>query len=108
MGQQVFGASPAFMLAANQVVHRYAHVVEEHLVHMMTTVERDDRPHSDTGGLHVDQQERNPALLLRIGIGTHQAEHPVGVMAGRGPGLLAIDHIVITLANRAGFQAGQV
>src|SRR5690606_30835647 len=39
---------------------------------------------------------------------SHQAEDHVGVLAQGGPGLLAVDDIVIAIAHRAGLQRGQV
>jgi hypothetical protein len=42
--------------------------------------------HGDARRLHVDQQERNALLLLGLGVGAHQAEDHVGVLAQRGPG----------------------
>ncbi|MNQ67660.1 hypothetical protein D3C85_821910 [compost metagenome] len=74
----------------------------------MLAVEGDDRPHGDARGLHVDQQEGNPTLLLGLGVGADQAKHPVGVVGVGGPGFLAIDHVVLAIAHCAGFQAGKV
>ncbi|MCY1414794.1 hypothetical protein D9M71_302530 [compost metagenome] len=108
VGEQVLGAGPALVLFAHAVGHRHLHIVEEHLVDFVIAVEGDDRPHADAGRGHVDQQEGNAALLLRLGVGAHQAEDPVGVLAEGGPGLLAVDHVVVTLAHRAGLQRGQV
>ncbi|MNZ90120.1 hypothetical protein D3C78_1090740 [compost metagenome] len=96
------------MLAADQVTHRHPHVVEEHFVDVVTAIKGDDRTHADPGALHVDQQERDTALSLGLGVGTHQTEHPVGQMRCGGPGFLAVDHIKFTLAHRASIEAGQV
>ncbi|MNX94045.1 hypothetical protein D3C86_1262610 [compost metagenome] len=74
----------------------------------MFAVQGDDRPHRDARGFHVDQQERNASLLTGLGVGAHQAEHPVGKVRQGGPGLLAVDHVVIALAHRAGFQRRQI
>ncbi|MNO51578.1 hypothetical protein D3C76_419760 [compost metagenome] len=74
----------------------------------MLAVEGDDRPHRDARGFHIDQQERNAALLTGLGVGAHQAEHPVGKVRQGGPGFLAVDHVVIALAHCAGFQRRQI
>src|SRR5690606_23737586 len=59
-------------------------------------------------GVHVDQQEGDAFLRLDLGIGAHQAEHHVGVLAQRGPGLLPIDDVVVAFAHRTGLQRSQV
>ena len=59
-------------------------------------------------GAHVHQQERDALLRPAFGAGTHQAEDPVGILAERVPGLLAVDHVVLALANGAGTQRCQV
>ena len=41
-----------------------------------------------------------PSCGLPLGIGAHQAEDPVGVLAERGPGLLAVDDVVVALRAR--------
>ena len=41
-------------------------------------------------------------------VGAHQAEHPIGEMTQRVPGLLAVHHEVVAFAHRTGPQRGQV
>ncbi|MNE18700.1 hypothetical protein D3C80_1117500 [compost metagenome] len=108
VAEQVLGAGPALVLLADQVGHRHPHVVEEHLVDFVLAVQGDDRPHADAGAGHVDQQEGDAALLLGLRVGAHQAEDHVGVLAEGCPGLLAVDHVVVAVAHRAGLQRGQV
>ncbi|CAM2160807.1 hypothetical protein PT2222_90024 [Paraburkholderia tropica] len=95
MAEQIFRVSPAAILLADEVLDRHLHVLEEHFVDLMVFVERDDRTHGNARRLHVDQQERNAFLLLRGGVGAHEAEHHVGVLAERGPGLLAIHDVMV-------------
>ena len=47
-------------------------------------------------------------MLLRGGIGAHQAEDPVGVIRVRRPDLLAVDDVVVAVACRAGLQRSEV
>ncbi len=108
MGQEVLGAGPALVLFADQVFHRHLDVVEEDFVDLVVAVEGDDRAHADARCAHVDQQEADAALLLRFRVGAHQAENHVGVLAKGGPGLLAVDDVVIAFAHRTGLEAGQV
>ena len=60
------------------------------------------------GDLHVGQQEGDALLLLRVRVGADQQEDPVGVLRQRGPGLLAVDDVVVALAHRARLEAGEV
>ena len=60
---------------------------------------------------HVHQQDRDAVglFLHLVGRGgAHQQEHQVGVLGARGPHFLAMHHIVVALAHRAGFQFGGV
>src|SRR5690606_4398170 len=104
VGQQVLGAGPALVLFAYQVLDRYPHVVEEHFVDFVVAVQGDDRAYGNTRGSHVDQQEGNATLLLGFRIDAHQAEDHVGVLAQGGPGLLAVDDVVVAVAYRTGLQ----
>ena len=47
-------------------------------------------------------------MLLRLGIGTRQEEAVVGVVALRGPDLLAIDHPFVTVELGGGLDRRQV
>src|SRR6202021_3412387 len=62
----------------------------------------------DAPRFYVDEKKRNALLRPSLGTGAHQAEYPVGVLAHCVPSLLPIDHIVITLARRAGPQRSKV
>ena len=96
------------MLLADQVLDRHLDVVEEHLVDLASAVHGLDRAHGDAWRLHVDQDEGDAELLLGGGIGAAQAEDPVGVLRQRGPGLLAVDDVVVALAHGRGLEAGEV
>ena len=108
VAEQELGAVPAAVLLADQVLDRHLDLVEEHLVHLMPAVHGLDRAHGDAGRLHVDQQERDAELLLGRGVRAAEAEDPVGVLRQRGPGLLAVDDVVVALAHRRGLEAGEV
>gem|GEM_PF-5844522 len=108
VGQQVLGAGPTLVFLTDKVFHRHADIVEEDLVDLVVAVQGDDRPHTDARALHVDQQEADAALLLGLGVGAHQAEDHVGVLTKGGPGLLAVDHVVVAVTHGAGLEAGEV
>ena len=106
--EQELGAVPAAVLLADQVLGRHLDVVEEHLVDLASAVHGLDRAHGDALGLHVDEQEGDAELLLGAGIGAAEAEDPVGILRQRGPGLLAVDDVVVALAHRRALEAGEV
>ncbi len=72
----------------------------------MLAVERDDRTDFNAGRIHVDQQETDAFLALGLAVGAHQAEDHVGVLAQRGPGLLAVDDVVLALRIDAAHGTG--
>ena len=108
VGQQIFGIGPALVLFADQVFDRHTHVVEENLVHLCLAIDQYYGSHGDAGRFHIDQQEGNARLFLHIGTGAHKTEDPVCVLTQRRPGLLAVDHIMIAIWHRGGFQSGKV
>ena len=100
---------PAAVLLADEVLRRDADVLEEDLVDLEAAVDQLDRAQRDAGGVHREDQHRDAALLLLRGrVGAAQAEDPVGVLAERRPGLLAVDHPVVAVADGGGAQRGQV
>jgi hypothetical protein len=108
VAEEVLGHGPALAFFEHQVRHRHLHLVEEHLVHLTLPVHEHERPHGDARALHVDEEERNPFLLLRGRVGPHEAEDPVGVVRERRPGLLALDDIVVALARRARLEGREI
>ncbi|MCY1230498.1 hypothetical protein D9M72_429110 [compost metagenome] len=107
--QQVLGIGPALAFVADAVLRGHAHVLEEDLVHFLLpghgAVQRRQRRHRDAGRMHVEQQERDAFLPLRLAAGAHQAEHPVGPLRMRGPDLGAVQDVVLAVAVGAGIGA---
>src|SRR6185312_17023199 len=99
--QQVLGDGPTLVLLAYPVLNGHLYVVEEHVIDVVSLIERTDRPHLQTWCLHVDQQERDPLLRRSLRRGPHQAEEPRGPVGKAGPRFLAINNVVITLALRS-------
>src|SRR5256885_750295 len=60
----------------DDVVRRGPGAVEEHLAELTLVVQHLDRPHFDAGLLHGAQQERDPAMATRVGIGAGEQEDP--------------------------------
>ena len=58
----------------------------------------------------VHEQARDAAVLAVLGggVGAYQQDHPLRDRRERGPDLLAVDHVVIAVAQRAALQRRQV
>ena len=108
MGEEEFGDGPAFILDPDQIGDRHADIGKEDLIHFIPALDQLDRAHFNAGRLDIDQHEGNPLLALALGGGAHEAENLVGILAQRGPGFLAIDDVIIALADGAGLEAGEV
>ena len=85
-----------------------SHVLEEHLVEAGVARHLHQRAHGDAGRLHVDQEVRDAAVLRRLGIGAHEAEHPVGVLRARRPDLLPVDDELVAVELGARPERRQV
>src|SRR5204863_5993064 len=102
------GVGPALVLLADELVGRHLDVVEPDLVDLVLAVHGDDRPHRDAWALHVDEQEADAGLRLAVARGAHEAEDPVAVLAERGPGLLAVDDVLVAAPLCLGLQRSEV
>ena len=67
-----------------------------------------ERPDGDAGRLHVEQQVADAAVLRRVRVRAGEHEHPVGEVGAGGPDLLAVDDVVVAVADGAGLEAGEV
>ena len=109
VGEQELRVTPASVLLTDELVRRNPDVFEEHLVDLVAAVDELDRPQRDARGVHLHQDEGDAGLLLGcVGIGAYQQEDPVGVLAERGPGLLAVDDVVVAVAHRRRAQRREV
>ena len=108
VAEQIFGDVPALVHLADDLVLRHLHVVEEGLAEGRIAGDEQDRPGRDAGARHVEQEEADPLMLGRGGIGADQAEDPVGLVGIAGPDLLAVDQPMIALVLAFGLQAGEV
>ncbi len=91
---------PPFAFARDAVLDRHAHFVEEQLGKARIAVELADRAARDPRGVEVEQDETQPLVPLRLGVGAEQAEPPVGEARAARPGLLAGDDIMVAVADR--------
>src|ERR1700734_1298648 len=108
VAEQKLGIGPAAVLFPDAVLDRHSHVLEPHLVDLMAAVQKHDGPYGDTRTLHIDQQKRDPGLLLGLAVRAHQTKNPVGELTERIPGLLAVDDVAIPVPYAARFQRCQI
>ena len=109
MSKQEFRVGPAFIFRADEVFNRNADIRQPRLVHFMRTIDQLDRLHFDARRVHVDKDEADAFLrFLRRRVRTAEEESPIRVLRQRGPGLLAIQNIMVAVANRCRLEACKV
>ena len=98
---------PAVVFAAHDVANRHADVV---VVHSMDVVlaERVYRRDLNAGRVGGHDDDRDALVRSRVRIGSTGEPHVVGMVGQAGPDLLAIDHIVVTIANGARREGREV
>ena len=84
------------------------HVVEEHFSEGLLAVECPDRANRDAFRIERHQQVRQAVVAAGLRVAAEQAEQPVGEQRARRPGLLAVDDIVVAIADRAARDRGHV
>ena len=102
------GGVPAPVLLADDVLFRYAHVIEEHLVELVGAGHVHQRLHRDARRLHIQDEVGNPLVLGRVRVGAGEQDHPLGHMRQRGPDLLAVEDVVVTVAHGFRLERGQI
>ena len=98
---------PRFSLA-EEVLGRDAHVVEEDLVELVAARHVHEGAHGEAGGVHRDHEVGDALVLRDVGVGAGEAEHVLGHVGERGPDLLAVDDVVVAVADGAGLEGGEV
>ena len=100
-----FAQSQPLVLLADQLIDRNLDVLEEALVDLGAALHGVDGAYGHAGALHVHQQEGDAFLLLRLGVGADQKEHPVRVLRVGGPHLGTVDDVIVAFAARRGCAA---
>ena len=67
-----------------------------------------DRSHLDAGLAHVDQEEADPLVLRRVGVGAGEDEDVVGEVAGGRPDLLAVDDPLVAVEDGPAAEVAEV
>ena len=100
---------PAAVDFADDVAGGHAHVFEVDLVEVVAPAHVDERADGDPWLLDVlDEDERDAAVLGRLGVRAHQGEDGIGGVRAAGPDLLAVDHEVIAVAHGPRLQRSEV
>ena len=100
--------APAVVLITHPVGHRHADLVEEQFGELGRPLGGDEGAHIDARRVHRHDQPRDALVLRRVGIGAHEHLAVVGHHRVRGPDLLSRDHVVVTVAHRAGAQRREI
>ena len=99
---------PAGVLLADQHVDRHPHIVVVAGVGVVGAVAGDDRRPRVARILGVDDQDRNALVLHGFRIGAAGQPDVVGVVGAGGEDLLAVDDVLVALADGGGAQRCQV
>ena len=104
VAQQILRIGPAAVLLADQVLHRHPTLSKKTSLTSWSSssmmIGRTVMP-----GVFMSISRKEMPSCLRAAVGAHQAEDHVGMLAQRGPGLLAVDDVVVALALGAGASA---
>src|SRR5206468_7213998 len=84
-------------------VGRDAYAVEEDLAELGVARHLRERANADARTPHVDEEEADPLVLRRVGLGAAEEEAPVGHLGVARPHLLPGDdeHVAVALGARA-------
>ena len=87
--------------------HRRA--VEQHLVEAALAGHLHQRLHRHAGHVHREQEVREPGVLVRVGVGAREQDHPLGEVSQGRPHLVARDLPAAALRlHRAGGEAREI
>ena len=99
--------APSAVLLADEVLGRHANVVEEHCVDVVLA-DQAQRLDRDAGGVERDDDDADALVLGDLWIGAHGEPAVVGAVGQAGPHLLAVDDVLLAIADSARLEAGEV
>ena len=102
------GGRPPVVEAADQGGVGHPGVGDEDLVEERVARHLLERAHVDAVLEHVEGEVGDALVLGDVGVGAGQQHAEVGVLAARGPHLLAVDDPLVAVLDGPGLQAGQV
>ena len=99
---------PARVLLAHEHVGRNPDIVVVGRIGVVGAVGEDDGRPGVARILGIDDKDRNPFVLSGFRVGPARQPDVVGVVAAGRPDLLAIDDVLVTMADCRGPQRGKV
>ena len=102
------GGGPPVVEATDQRGVGHPGVGDEDLVEERVAGHLLERAHVDAVLEHVEGEVGDALVLGHVGVGAGQQHAEVGVLAARGPHLLAVDDPLVAVLDGPGLQAGQV
>ena len=102
------GRGPAVVEATDEGGVGHPGVGDEDLVEERVAGHLLERAHVDAVLEHVEGEVGDALVLGHVGVGAGQQHAEVGVLAPRGPHLLAVDDPLVAVPDGPGLQAGQV
>ena len=107
MLQKALADGPALAFLADEVFLRDLHVGEKGFAERAGPADHGDRADFDAGRVHVDQHEADALVLVAL-VGSYNCKALVGPLAAAGPGLLAVDKVVVALVLGKGLEVREV
>ena len=100
-------------LAVELLAQRFAldvrHHVEQEAVGRAGVEQRQDVGMLERGGgLDLDHEGADPLVLRDLRVGPRKEDHAVGQVAVRGPDLLAVDDVLVAIAEGSGLQRREI
>ncbi len=101
VAEQELGVVPALVLLADEVLDRHPHVVEEHLVDLVAAVDGLTIGRTVMPGVFMSiSRNEMPSCFFAAGSVRTRQKIQSAYCAERGPGLLAVDDVVVAVALR--------
>ncbi len=108
VGQCGLQHPPSVALAAQQVGVGHARVGDEHLVEVRFAGDLDQWTDIDTGLAHRNHEEAQAFVLGHVPVGARDQQRVLRRGGTRRPHLLAVDHPLVTVADRGGAHRRQI
>ncbi len=106
--EQCVGDRPPVVDPTEDVVLGRLGIGVEDLVEVAVTGDVDDRANLDARLIHGHEQERDAGVFGDIGVGPAEREDHVGVPAGGGPDLLAVDDPLVAVELGLAAEPGEI
>ena len=107
MAKQIFGHIPSAIHFTDNLVLGHLHIIEKCLTEWRAAGDQQDRLGRNAGAGHVEQQEADALIFVRL-VGADKTENPVCLVGIARPDLLAIHDPVIALVLAERLQRNEI